>query len=152
MTRWLDDDQQRAWRGLLAMNTKLMARLNRGLQETSGLSLADYDVLVALTDVPDQTLRMGELGHALEWEKSRLSKHISRMVARGLVVRRDSADDRRSTFVELTDAGCRAIESAAPDHVALVIDLVFAQLTEAQVKQLARISQVVVDRVESAAD
>ena len=51
--RWLDDREQRAWRGYLAMQGRLQAHLNRRLQADSGLSLADFEVLVALTDVPD---------------------------------------------------------------------------------------------------
>nr|BFE79118.1 hypothetical protein GCM10020093_017190 [Planobispora longispora] len=51
--RWLDDDQQRAWRAYLRMQGRLSAALNRQLQTASGLSLADYDVLVHLTDAPE---------------------------------------------------------------------------------------------------
>lgn len=148
MTRWLSGDEQRAWRGLLTMNARLMARLNRELQESSGLSLADYDVLVALTDVTGRTLRMGELGQALQWEKSRLSKQVSRMAARGLVTRRGGSDDGRATHVDLTESGRRAIESAAPDHVELVRRLVFDQLSPAQVEQLAGICRAVLIHLE----
>ena len=42
MTRWLSKPEQRAWRGLLQMTTRLEARLNGDLQQASGLSLADY--------------------------------------------------------------------------------------------------------------
>ena len=49
-TRWLDEREQRAWRGYLAMQAQLQAQLHRRLQADSGLSYADFDVLVALTD------------------------------------------------------------------------------------------------------
>lgn len=151
MTRWLDRDEQRAWRGLLAMNAQLMARLNRALQDTSGLSLADYDVLVALTDVPGRSRRYGDLADALQWEKSRLSKQVTRMAARGLVVRREAEGDRRGAYVELTDAGLQAIEAAAPDHVDLVSSLVFEGLSRSDVKALARITRTVLERMEGEA-
>ena len=147
MPPWLTEEEQRAWRGLLAMNTQLLARLNRDLQESSGLSLADYDVLVALTDVPDGTRRFGELGEALQWEKSRLSKHLSRMAARGLVERTGSTEDRRGAWITITAEGRNAIEEAAPDHVDLVRDLVFGQLSATQVRTLSRISSAVLERI-----
>ncbi|HWU23638.1 MAG TPA: MarR family transcriptional regulator, partial [Nocardioides sp.] len=78
-TRWLDDREELAWRGWLDAHTLLSAALGRELQRTSGLSLADYEVLVNLTDVPEQTLRMYELGERMQWEKSRLSKQLTRM-------------------------------------------------------------------------
>ena len=55
--RWLDDREQRAWRGYLAMQTELQAHLNRRLQADSGLSLSDFAVLVTLTDSDDGRLR-----------------------------------------------------------------------------------------------
>jgi DNA-binding MarR family transcriptional regulator len=148
VTRWLDDREQSAWRALLAMNARLLARLNRQLQDTCGLSIADYEILVALTDVGERSLRMGELGQMVEWEKSRLSKQVTRMAARGLVVRRDCDDDRRVAYVDLTDAGRAAIESAAPAHVALVRHLVFDALDDQQVDALADIAATVLGRLD----
>src|SRR4051794_12303798 len=76
MSRWLTDDEQRAWRGLLQMTSRLNARLNRELQQASGLSLADYDVLVLLTEAVDGRLRVFEIVDQLQWEQSRLSHHL----------------------------------------------------------------------------
>lgn len=147
-TRWLDDEEQRAWRGWLDLNAQLSAILNRHLQVVSGLSLSDYDVLVALTDVPERSLRMFELGARLGWEKSRVSKQVARMAARGLVERRECPDDRRGAFVDLTDDGLAAIQAAAPAHVELVRSLVFDGLSRAQVRSLAAISRTLLDRFE----
>jgi DNA-binding MarR family transcriptional regulator len=148
MTRWLDDDEQHAWRALLAVNAQLTVRMNRGLQESSGLSLSDYDVLVALTDVPEGSVRMRDLGRTLQWEKSRVSKQVSRMAARGLVVRQECADDLRGSYVDLTDAGRAAIEAAAPDHVELVRDVVFDGLTAEQLAAFSEALDVIRDRLE----
>jgi DNA-binding MarR family transcriptional regulator len=136
MSQWLTDDQQRAWRGLVQMTSRLDARLNRELQQSSGLSLADYEVLVLLTEAPDGRLRMFELAEDLQWEQSRLSHHLARMQRRGLVAREECTTDRRGAFVVLTDAGRGAIESVAPAHVALVRRLVFEGLSDEQVAML----------------
>lgn len=143
MTRWLDEREQAAWRGYLSMQARLHAELNRRLQADSSLSIADFDVLVALTDRPEQRLRVLELAEAVQWEKSRLSHHLARMQKRGLVAREDCADDGRGNFVVLTGDGRAAIERAAPAHVETVRDLVFDALTDDDVDALARISAAV---------
>jgi DNA-binding MarR family transcriptional regulator len=149
--RWLDPEQQRAWRSWLDAHARLSARLNKELQAGSGLSLSDYDVLVHLTDVPDGRLRSFELGEALQWEKSRVSRQVARMAARGLVAREASPEDGRGAYVTLTRAGRRAIEEAAPAHVELVRQLLFDGLTQDQVRTLATISQTVMRRLDAPA-
>ena len=145
--RWLDDREQQAWRGYLAMQTELQAHLNRRLQADSGLSLPDFAVLVTLTDTADGRLRAGELAEALQWEKSRLSHHLGRMQRRGLVERQECPDDARGAFVAVTEEGRRAIERAAPPHVGTVRDLVFDVLAPDDVDALARISDAVLTRL-----
>lgn len=147
--RGLNDEEQRAWRGLLDVQAGLRARLHHELQATSGLSLPDYDVLVHLTDVPEGRLRAFELGDGLQWEKSRLSKQVARMAKRGLVVREHCPEDRRGAYVAVTAQGRLAIEEAAPAHVELVRRLVFDELSAAQVRTLSRIAETVLGRLEN---
>lgn len=148
--RWLDDRQQRAWRGYLAMQAQLQAQLNRRLQAESGLSLADFDVLVALTDRPDAPIRVLELAEILQWEKSRLSHHLARMQRRGLIRRQECPDDARGALIALTTEGRHAIAGAAPPHVDAVRELVFDGLDPDQVEALARIAETVLDRIRRA--
>ena len=145
--RWLDEREQQAWRGYLAMQTELQAHLNRRLQADSGLSLSDFAVLVTLTDTDDGRLRARELAEAMQWEKSRLSHHLARMQRRGLVERQECPDDARGAFVAVTEEGRRAIERAAPPHVETVRDLVFDVLAPDDVDALARISDAVLTRL-----
>jgi DNA-binding MarR family transcriptional regulator len=145
MARWLTDDEQRAWRGLLQMTARLNAQLNQQLQENSGLSLADYDVLVPLSEAPEQRLRVFEIAEILAWEQSRLSHHLARMQRRGLVDRQECPTDRRGAFVVLTDAGRAAIEDAAPAHVETVRRLLFDHLTPHQVATLADVTSTVLE-------
>lgn len=151
-TTWLTEEQQRAWQGWLELHAQLTARINRDLQATSGLSHADYAILVQLTaeDVPDGTLRMFELGERLLWEKSRVSKQVSRMEARGLLARRDCPDDRRGAFVDLTPAGRAAIEAAAPAHVAMVREIFFAGASDEEVAALGALTERVLARLATA--
>jgi DNA-binding MarR family transcriptional regulator len=151
MTRWLSESEQRAWRGLLQMTTKLEARLNRELQEAGGLSLADYDVLVPLSEALHGRLRVFELAGILGWERSRLSHHLARMHRRGLVCREECDADRRGAFVVLTDEGRTAIRDAAPAHVETVRRLVFEGLSDEQVESLHALTQSVLRRLDAPA-
>lgn len=142
---WLTDDQQDLWRAYLAMSGGLQAALGRQLQRDHGLSLADYDVLVALSELPD--CRMGALGAHLGWEQSRVSHQLARMRARGLVERSGSADDRRAAVVTLTAAGRDALEDAAPGHAEEVRSVVFDGMTQAQARALRRWTATVLERL-----
>lgn len=134
------------------MNAQLNGRLNRSLQQDSGLSDSDYEVLVHLTEAPDGRLRAFELGAALQWEKSRLSHHLRRMEARGLVERKNCETDRRGSFVVLTPAGRRSIESAAPGHVEEVRAAFLNALSPEQIDALAGITQAVLANLEALDD
>lgn len=144
---WLSAAQQQAWRHWIALGTTLPAALNRALQE-SGLSLSDYDVLVALSEADDDRLRVGDLATALGWERSRLSHHLRRMEARGLVAREECADDGRGAWSVVTPDGVEAIRAAAPSHARLVRELVFDDLTHDELAVLTDVLGGVRRRVE----
>jgi DNA-binding MarR family transcriptional regulator len=137
--RWLNEREMRAWRGYARMQAQLVARLHRNLLRHTGLSLSDYEVLVHLSEAPDGQLRAYQLSRALQWEKSRLSHHLTRMEGRGLVTRRECKTDGRGAFVVLTQEGRAAIEAAA--------DAFIDVLTPAQLDTLAEISDAVLNRM-----
>ena len=120
MTRWLDDDEQRAWRSWVNASLLLPDRLSRDLAEKHGLTMADYEILVQLSEHPERRIRMSELAERTRSSRSRLSHQIDRMVDAGLVTREACTDDRRGSFAVLTDQGWDTIVAAAPDHVAAV--------------------------------
>lgn len=142
---WLTDAEQEAWRGMLRMSARLSAALGHDLAEHSELSSADYAVLVYLTDEPSGRLRAYELGEELGWEKSRVSHQVDRMVHRGLVTRERCPSDQRGLFVVLTADGRRALEAAAPAHVAAVRRLFVDRCTPEQLATLVDVSRAVLD-------
>lgn len=148
--RWLDAREQASWRAYLEMNASLAARLNREMQEQSGISIADFSVLVQLSEHVDARMRVLELARALGWEKSRLSHQLSRMQQRGLVERSNCDEDRRGAFVVLTDYGRQTVERAAPRHVEAVRRYVFDELNPVQVEALGVIARTVAERLAAA--
>jgi DNA-binding MarR family transcriptional regulator len=148
--RWLDAREQASWRAYLDMTAKLTARLNREMQEASGISIADFSVLVQLSEHVDARMRVLELARALGWEKSRLSHQLTRMQQRGLIERSYCSEDRRGAFIVLTDKGRDTVVAAAPRHVESVRRYVFDELSADQVDALGRIARTVAGLVEAA--
>src|SRR3954451_13157855 len=137
--RWLEDRQQRAWQGYRRVNQELFAVLEQHLARDSGLSGADYRVLVPLSEAPNGLLRARDLGADIGWDRSRLSHHLSRMENRGLVTREECAEDARGLMVRLTKAGRRAIEEAGPGHAEAVRNYFFDHLSEDEIETMATV-------------
>jgi DNA-binding MarR family transcriptional regulator len=137
---WLDEREQRAWRGLMTMQDDLSEFLDRQLRTRYGLSKADYEVLVHLSEAPGGRRRSFELGGLLRWEKSRLSQHLGRMEKRDLVTRERSLADQRGADVTITPRGSDLIRAAAPQHVTDVRAAFIDNLTAAELKTLTTIA------------
>jgi len=142
-TVWLSAEQEHLWRGWTQLNVQLPSTLQRELQADARLSGSDYEVLVHLTDSPEGRVRVSDLARLLQWERSRVSHHLTRMERRGLVERSECAEDGRGAFIGVTVAGRSAIEHAAPGHVAAVRRLFFDVLDEDDVASLT----VAIDKV-----
>lgn len=148
-TQWLNPAEQHAWRTFIRLHQKLTATLTRDLQAQSKLSGADYEILVALTDVPEGRLRPQDLAKEIDWEQSRLSHQIARMCKRGLLTRDECVEDGRGVLVAITPAGREVIEAAAPKHVATVRRLVIDALAPDELAALAQISGRILEQLEN---
>jgi DNA-binding MarR family transcriptional regulator len=114
---WLTPSEQAVWRRLLAVHARLMLRLDEDLRAATGVSLGDYDVLVALDEAPGRSLRMGDLAQRVMLSPSGLTRRIDRLAARGLASRRDCPSDGRGSLASLTAEGRQLLAAAAPAHV-----------------------------------
>ena len=137
--RWLDEDEQRAWRSWIAATELVMSSLDTQLQRDAGLPHVYYVVLAMLSEAPERTLRMSELASATTTSPSRLSHAVAKLEQRGWVERRPCPSDRRGTLATLTDAGYAVLEQAAPGHVEAVRAAMFDRLSPQQVSQLEEI-------------
>lgn len=150
--RWLTDEEQGVWRQWLDLGARITNALSRELQLDSTISLADYEVLVNLSESPDHRQRVVALAEAIKWERSRLSHQITRMAKRGLVRREACDKDGRGAFVILEEQGLEAITAAAPGHVETVRHMMFDGLSAEQLAAfrdvLAHIEPQVADQEE----
>ncbi|WP_369251946.1 MarR family winged helix-turn-helix transcriptional regulator [Geodermatophilus amargosae] len=131
--RWLDADEQRAWRAWLYSTQLLNDRLDRELMRATGIPHAYYEILVQLSETPERQMRMSELADRCLSSRSRLSHAVSRLEERGWVRRQECAEDGRGLLAVLTDEGFAALEAAAPIHVEGVRTHLFDQLSPQQV-------------------
>ena len=116
--QWLDDDEMRAWRSLVVVSSRLFEQLDAELRDRHDLSLADYEILANLSEAPSGRLRMSQLADRAMVSRSRLTHHVNRMEAQGLVTRQACPTDRRGAFAVLTAEGRARVEDAAPTHLA----------------------------------
>jgi DNA-binding MarR family transcriptional regulator len=113
-------DLAQTWGALLKVHATLVPRLDRKLQETHGLPLTWYDVLLELNAAPDRRLTMGQLGAVAAVSRTRVSRVVDELVRAGLVIREPNPDDGRSAFAALTPAGRAALREAAPTYLSAV--------------------------------
>ena len=149
MTRWLDDDEQRAWLRLAGVMLKLSPALDSQLQRDSDLTHFDYLCLAMLSESDDRTLRMSDLAARVNASLSRLSHVVTKLERRGWVARTPSPHSRRVTLVSLAEEGWQVLVKAAPGHVETVRSLVFEGLSPEDVAALERIAGHVVSRSEA---
>lgn len=138
-TPWLSDQEQAIWRQWLLVTRRMDAALARELQQESCISYPDYAVLVHLSEHPEKRYRIAALADVLDWDRSRLSHQITRMVKRGLVRRETCSHDGRGAFVAIEDDGMKIIREAAPGHVKSVRYRMFDLLNDQDQKDLHRI-------------
>lgn len=145
--RWLDDSEMRAWRAYVIGSELLRKQLNRELQDRHGLALADYEVLVRLSEQDGGRMRMAHLAGEVASSKSRLSHQIARMETADLVQRVECGDDARGVFAEITERGRDRLRETAPTHVAGVRANLVDLLSPSDQVALAEIFERVLDHL-----
>lgn len=141
--RWLDADEQAAWRALLDGTRLLFQALDRQLTSDADLSLTDYELLVRLEEAPEGRLRMRDLADATLSTRSGVTRAVTRAEKVGWVRRVECEDDRRGMNAELTEEGRAKLASSAPGHVDAVRENLIDLLSTEQLAQLRDIGSAV---------
>ncbi|MGW0753416.1 MarR family winged helix-turn-helix transcriptional regulator [Streptomyces sp. NPDC002587] len=145
--RWLTEPEMDAWYAWRRMFPLVNAGIARDLNQASGLSEADYDVLSVLGSTAGHRMRISALAVLMQWSRSRLSHQLTRMEQRGLVRREEVPADARGAEVVLTGTGVSTITSAAPLHVESVRRHLIDILTPEQLSTLAEVGEVLRTRL-----
>jgi DNA-binding MarR family transcriptional regulator len=149
MTRWLSQSEQDSWRAWLDMSRLLPDQLSRDLSTEHDLSIADYEILVQLSENPERRIRMSDLADRTMSSRSRITHQFDRLTKRGFVIREPCTDDGRGSWAVLTQQGWEKIEGVAPDHVDSVRQHFVDVLTPNELEELGRISRKVSDQLQN---
>ncbi|MFI7598792.1 MarR family winged helix-turn-helix transcriptional regulator [Actinoplanes sp. NPDC049681] len=144
--RWLTDEQQQAWRTFVEVLVKVPAALEGQLQRDAGVTHMGYLVLATLSERTDRRLAMSRLAKKASASLSRLSHVVARLEAQGWVRRERDPEDGRVQIAVLTDEGYRKIVDSAPGHAEAVQQLVFDRLSPAQVRQLQKLCESLLEK------
>ncbi len=136
---WLSDAQQRVWRQYLNLDRRLQERIERDMQQQSGMPMAYYLILAMLSEASGRSLRMNQLADILEASQSRTSHAVSRLEEQGWVRHERSPEDGRGQVAVLTDAGWSRVQQLAPGHADTVRRTMFDGLDDDDLAELSRI-------------
>ena len=147
-TRWLDAEEQYAWREYLRASRLLEAALDHDLQ-AHGLQLSEYEIICILSEQPDRRARMSVIAEQVVQSRSRLTHTAGRLENRGWVRREACVGDRRGVELVLTDAGFAEITRMAPTHVDSVRGNLLDHLSRQDFIALGRAMEAVARGIES---
>lgn len=140
--RWLSSEQQVIWRAWLDGAARINEHLDAALRPF-GLDLAEYEVLVRLSESADRQLRMSDLAAQARQSRSRLTHTITRMERKGIVARVACPADGRGVMAMLTPSGFRLLEQAAPYHVESVREVLVDPVEPQDYEALGRAMKAV---------
>ncbi len=139
----MKDLDSKAWRAFHKIGTSLLPHLGRQITNHSGISGAEYVVLVALSELKTPSVNLNRLARGLGWEVSRMSHQISRMQDVGLVKKTRNIEDSRCFDVSITAKGRKIADAAIPLQSKEINHCFSEVLTETQMKALIEISEAI---------
>jgi len=137
-------DSVDAWRALLLAHNRAVRAIEADLDAAEAIPLGWYDVLLELQAEPDG-LRMQDLGDRAVLSRTRVSRLVDELEARGLVERRPDPTDGRATLAAITPAGRAAFRATAPVYLAKIEEHFGRHLTAHERQVVARALTKVVD-------
>ena len=113
----IDDDRIQMMGLLVRTHRRLTDSLGRELEETVGIPLVYFDVLIHVAGAPEGRLTMSRLSTDVALTTGGVTRLVDRMAEAGLVARQNCPNDRRSIHVVLTPAGQAVLERAVAAHI-----------------------------------
>jgi DNA-binding MarR family transcriptional regulator len=108
-----------AWESLFRAQHEVFEHLRSDFTDT-GLSQAEYDVLLTVTRGEGMTARLRDVTANMLISQPSVSRLVDRMVARGLLTKCPDPDDGRGTLVRATEQGAAAFRRIATVHGASI--------------------------------
>ncbi len=136
----LSEEEMRIWHLWKGSFHRIFGRVTKDMSEHTGLSEGDYGVLDRLVLLGEGSLRQQELADSMNWDKSRLSHHLTRMEKRGLVTRKP-LDTDRGVQVLITPAGRSVLDDARPIVSKAIREHFLDQLTDLDIESITKLAE-----------
>ena len=136
---FLSEGEERAWLGLLETREAIVRALDAELQREHRLPLGNFEALIAIAHSEKGEIAISELAEQVMLSPSRVSRLMIEFERNGLVERRRSASDARSTRAAITEQGLDRLREAAPTYLATVKALLIDKLPQRDVEHLAKV-------------
>ncbi|MCK5425545.1 MAG: MarR family transcriptional regulator [Emcibacter sp.] len=111
------------WVRMLASSTRVVQVLNKRMKQQTPLTLAKFDVLVAIDRTPGGVVTMSELSRMLLVSNANTTGMVSRLIKDGLVEKWALPTDRRVYSVAMTSEGRKTLKHAIGVHKGWVDEL-----------------------------
>ncbi|GAB3836060.1 MarR family winged helix-turn-helix transcriptional regulator [Dactylosporangium cerinum] len=142
-------EEFRLWFAYFDMEAALWQRLTKQLRRDTGLSEADFRVLVSLLNAEPEQLRSYELAARIDFDRARLHRHLDRMETRGMIRRRQADDNPRGVVVELAPDGRAAIVAARPVRSRHIREAIVQALTPEELAAFTHASEKILANLRS---
>jgi DNA-binding MarR family transcriptional regulator len=131
------ESELRLWLRLLTCTTLIEGEVRRRLRQEFDVTLPRFDLMAQLDKAPGG-MTLGELSQRMMVSNGNVTGLSERLMALGLLDRRQSRSDRRAQLVSLTAEGRRAFRAMARAHEGWIAEI-FSDLTSADVEALMRL-------------
>ncbi len=140
------DDERIELMGLIVRTQRrLTESLGRELEQSIGIPMVFFEVLIHVGAAPEARLTMSRLSTDVALTTGGVTRLVDRMVDAGLVERQNCPSDRRSIHVVLTTAGSAVLERAVAAHVDGIQRHLMAHLDDRDRADLTRVLAKVLD-------
>lgn len=133
------DAQLEAWVGFHSVHQRVTRHVEQALAGRHGIGISGYKLLARLARAEQGHLRMSELADDALLSPSRVSRLVDEFERAGYVERRPCPSDSRVVHAQMTTAGLDYLAEVHETYVDAVERGFFDQLSEREVKALARV-------------
>lgn len=126
-----------AWSAMVAAQSRLSARIEDDLRRSSGITHAEFEVLLRLAMADSSRLRIQDLAAESLLTHSGTSRLVDRLEGSGFVERARAEEDGRGACAVLTRKGRAHFKAAAKRHVVLVREIFLDHFNSEELEQLA---------------
>ena len=137
MDSFFTKTEAKAWGGLISVYSRVSALLEDDLRRNSGISRAEYEVLLRLFFNEEGRLRITEIADKSLLSRSGISRLVDRLEGAGLVERHGDEDDKRGAYAAITEHGREHFTATATRHTALVRELFLSHFSNEEQKTMA---------------